>query len=66
MNDLIKEQMDFLTKSTKETFKESKPKDEDCPVCEYCQEPIEEEEEHTIGAIDDPLTICESCWEHLQ
>ena len=38
---------------------------ESVTVCEYCQEPIEYEDEHKIGPVDDSLTICDACYEHL-
>ena len=34
-------------------------------VCEFCKEPIEDEDEHNVGPVDDSLTICDACYEHL-
>ena len=52
---------DYNTLSAKELDEEPEPKGN----CDFCQEPIkDDEEERFVYAGDESITLCESCGEH--
>ena len=57
--------MDYSKDYNNLSAKELDEEEEDRGSCDFCQEPIkDDEEERHIVAGDEGLTLCESCGEH--